>query len=111
MSDLCDQKCEVCSTGAPKLDEKTIENLHKKVPEWLILEDEGVKKLFREFKFKTFKDALSFTNKIGEIAEKNGHHPMIITEWGKVKVIWWTHKIAGLHTNDFIMAAKSDLLV
>ena len=65
----------------------------------------------RTFKFKDFAEALSFTNKIGRIAEEEAHHPLILTEWGKVTVTWWTHKIKGLHHNDFIMAAKTDLLL
>jgi 4a-hydroxytetrahydrobiopterin dehydratase len=62
------------------------------------------------FRFKNFRQALEFTNKIGDIAEQEGHHPVIVTEWGRVKVSWWTHKIQGLHQNDFIMAAKTDEL-
>ena len=60
--------------------------------------------------FPTFVDALAFTNKVGALAEEEGHHPALLTEWGKVSVTWWTHKIRGLHRNDFIMAAKTDLL-
>ncbi len=75
-----------------------------------IVEREQVKRLERGFKFKNFVDALAFTNKVGEIAEAEGHHPVIITDWGKVTVTWWTHKIKGLHRNDFIMAAKTDRL-
>jgi 4a-hydroxytetrahydrobiopterin dehydratase len=67
-----------------------------------------VKHLEKEFKFDNFVHALAFTNKIGELAEEEGHHPALLTEWGKVTVSWWTHKIRGLHRNDFIMAAKSD---
>jgi 4a-hydroxytetrahydrobiopterin dehydratase len=67
-----------------------------------------VKRLERVFKFKNFVQALEFTNKIGAIAEAEGHHPLLVTEYGRVTVDWWTHVIKGLHKNDFIMAAKSD---
>jgi 4a-hydroxytetrahydrobiopterin dehydratase len=70
----------------------------------------GTNHLMRVFKFKNFVEALDFTNGVGRIAEIENHHPMIITEWGKVSVHWWTHKIGGLHKNDFIMAAKVDQL-
>jgi 4a-hydroxytetrahydrobiopterin dehydratase len=77
------------------------------VPDWELVEREGVKRLERTFKFKDFAQALAFTNRVGELAEQQDHHPVIVTEWGKVKVTWWTHKIRGLHQNDFIMAAKT----
>jgi 4a-hydroxytetrahydrobiopterin dehydratase len=67
-------------------------------------------RLERAFKFKDFAEALAFTIKVGEIAEAEGHHPALLTEWGRVTVTWWTHKIRGLHRNDFIMAAKTDHL-
>ena len=72
---------------------------------------DGVKRLERIFKLKNFVDAMEFTNKIAVIAEEQGHHPLIITEWGRVTVQWWTHVIKGLHKNDFIMAAKTDELL
>jgi 4a-hydroxytetrahydrobiopterin dehydratase len=74
------------------------------------VERKGTKRLERTFKFENFAQALSFTNKVGEQAEEEGHHPALLTEWGKVTVTWWTHKIGGLHRNDFIMAAKTDEL-
>ena len=78
------------------------------VPEWQIIERDGVKQLERVFQFPDFVQALAFTNRVGAIAEAEGHHPALLTEWGKVTVTWWTHKIKGLHRNDFIMAAKTD---
>jgi len=78
------------------------------VPDWSIVEVDNVKRLERVFRFDNFAHALAFTNKLGEIAEEEGHHPALLTEWGKVTVTWWTHKIGGLHRNDFIMAARSD---
>ena len=87
-----------------------IEDLLLHVIGWQVKEVDGVKRLERVFKLKNFVDAIDFTNKIGVIAEEQGHHPLIITEWGRVTVQWWTHKIKGLHRNDFIMAAKTDEL-
>jgi len=78
------------------------------IPHWEIIVEENVPRLRRTFKFKNFVEALNFTNKVGEIAETEGHHPMLITEWGRVTVVWWTHAIRGLHKNDFIMAAKTN---
>jgi len=80
------------------------------VPDWQVVEREGIQHLERVFKFKNFSQALAFTNRVGELAEAEGHHPALLTEWGKVTVTWWTHKIRGLHRNDFIMAAKTDKL-
>jgi len=80
------------------------------VTDWELEVVKDVPRLRRRFRFKDFKEALAFTNSIGELAESEGHHPRIVTEWGSVTVEWWTHKIAGLHNNDFIMAAKSDAI-
>ncbi|MCA1789661.1 MAG: 4a-hydroxytetrahydrobiopterin dehydratase [Thioalkalivibrio sp.] len=70
----------------------------------------GIRQLERVFNCDNFADALVFTNKVGELAESAGHHPAILTEWGRVTVTWWSHKIRGLHRNDYIMAAKTDAL-
>jgi 4a-hydroxytetrahydrobiopterin dehydratase len=67
--------------------------------------------LSRTFIWRNFAEALAFTNRVGTLAEAEGHHPLLITEWGKVTVQWWTHKIKGLHRNDLIMAAKTDALM
>ena len=75
---------------------------------WQIIVIAGINHLQKIYKFKNFEQALHFTNKVGAIAEQEKHHPAILTEWGKVTVTWWTHKITGLHANDFIMAAKTD---
>ena len=80
------------------------------VPEWDLVEIDGVKRLRRVFTFDDFPQALAFTNAVGRIAEEEGHHPALLTEWGRTTVSWWTHKIRGLHRNDFIMAAKTDEL-
>jgi 4a-hydroxytetrahydrobiopterin dehydratase len=78
---------------------------------WQITEVSGIERLEKSFPFKNFAQALHFTNQVGAVAEQANHHPAILTEWGRVTVSWWTHKIAGLHVNDFIMAAKTDQLV
>ncbi len=80
----------------------------KQIPTWVILEPDGEKRLEHVYKFKDFATALAFTNKVGEIAEAQGHHPAILTEWGSVGVAWWTHTIGGLQRMDFIMAARTD---
>jgi 4a-hydroxytetrahydrobiopterin dehydratase len=105
---LTNLKCEVCRAGAPKVTDEEIAEYHPQVPQWNIVDHDGIQHLDRVFKFKNFVEALAFTNKVGELAEEEGHHPALLTEWGKVTVSWWTHKIAGLHRNDFIMAARTD---
>ena len=104
-------KCVPCQGGVPTLTDSEIAQLQPQVPLWTVVErpkEVGIRLLERSFNFADFSEALTFTNKVGELAEKEGHHPDILTEWGKVTVMWWTHKIKGLHQNDFIMAAKTD---
>ena len=108
MSELAEMKCSACRGGEPTLTDEEIAELHPQVSEWRVVEREGVKRLERTFGFGDFAQALAFTNEVGEQAEEEGHHPALLTEWGKVTVTWWTHKIGGLHQNDFIMAAKTD---
>jgi 4a-hydroxytetrahydrobiopterin dehydratase len=108
MTELKEQKCVPCRGGEPTVTAEELNAYHKQIPAWDVIEVDGVKRLQREFKFKNFAEALAFTNKVGAIAEKEDHHPLLKTEWGKVTVTWWTHKIHGLHRNDFIMAARSD---
>ena len=110
MTELREMKCVACRGGEPKLTESEILDLRPQIAEWQVKEVNGEKRLERVFKFKNFVQALEFTNKIGTIAEQEDHHPLLITEWGRVTVDWWTHTIGGLHKNDFIMAAKSDFL-
>jgi 4a-hydroxytetrahydrobiopterin dehydratase len=108
MEELTEQKCEACRIGAPSVTPEEIKQLQPQLPGWQMITEDGIPKLDRTFKFKNFKDAIAFTDEVGEAAEKEGHHPRLITEWGKVAVTWWTHKIRNLHKNDFIMAAKTD---
>ncbi|MFN2184650.1 MAG: 4a-hydroxytetrahydrobiopterin dehydratase [Anaerolineae bacterium] len=96
--------------GEPTVTEEALVELKAEVPDWRVVEQDGVKRLRRVFKFEDFAQALAFTNRVGEMAEEEGHHPVLVTEWGKVTVTWWTHKIGGLHQNDFAMAAKTDRL-
>jgi 4a-hydroxytetrahydrobiopterin dehydratase len=79
-----------------------------KLPEWQVVERDGLKRLERVFRFKNFVNALAFTNRVGELAEAEGHHPALLTEWGKVTVTWWTHEVTGLQRKDFVMAAMTD---
>ena len=105
---LTQEKCVACRADSPRVTEQEIAVFHPHVPEWEILDDSGVLKLRRVYRFRDFAAPLTFTNSIGATAEDEGHHPQITTEWGRVTVLWWTHKIKGLHRNDFIMAAKTD---
>jgi 4a-hydroxytetrahydrobiopterin dehydratase len=82
----------------------------RQLPDWTLVESGGIKRVQRAFAFDTFMDALAFTNSVGELAEIVGHHPAILTEWGKTTVTWWTHSLGGLHLNDLIMAARTDQL-
>ena len=111
MTDLSKLKCVACRGGEPTLTDEQITALQPQVREWRVKEENGEKRLERIFNFKNFAEAITFTNKVGVAAEEEDHHPLIVTEWGKVTVQWWTHKIRGLHQNDFIMAAKTDKLL
>jgi 4a-hydroxytetrahydrobiopterin dehydratase len=104
-------KCVPCRGGEPTVTPEEMTSLLTKIPDWQLKQQDTEPRLERVFKFKNFAEALAFTNKVGQIAEEEDHHPAILTEWGKVTVSWWTHKIKGLHRNDFIMAAKTDELV
>ncbi len=106
---LAKMQCEVCRVGAPPVTDEEVAELQPLVPEWKIVQHNGYRQLERVFKFKDFAQALAFTNRVGAQAEAEGHHPSILTEWGRVTVTWWTHKIKNLHRNDFIMAARTDM--
>ena len=109
--DLLNEVCVACRKDAPRVTDEEIVELKPLIPDWTLEDHDGVPRLVRTYRVKTFRDALNLTQQIGELAEAEGHHPAILTEWGKVTVSWWTHKIRGLHRNDFIMAAKTDALV
>ena len=108
MSELSKEKCEACRSDAPRVSDADLKTLIPKIPEWSVVVVETVMQLTREFSFRNFEQAMAFSNRVGDIAEAAGHHPAILTEWGKVTVTWWTHKIRGLHKNDLIMAARTD---
>jgi 4a-hydroxytetrahydrobiopterin dehydratase len=110
METLTQMTCVACRPDAPTLTDAEIAELHPQVEEWELVEVDGIKRLRRAFPFDDFAHALRFTNQVGELAEQEGHHPALLTEWGRTTVTWWTHKIKGLHRNDFIMAAKTDEL-
>lgn len=100
--------CIPCRKGDPPLSESEVAELLLQVPAWELAEVDGIPRLRRVFKFKNYVDAVAFTNKIAMTAEKEDHHPLIVLEWGRVTVQWWTHVVKGLHQNDFVMAAKTD---
>ena len=110
MITLLEQKCIPCTGSLPQATEAEINSYKTQIPDWNIVTENGELRLQRVYQFPNFKTALAFTNLVGEAAEEEGHHPALLTEWGKVTVTWWTHAIHGLHQNDFIMAAKSDRL-
>jgi 4a-hydroxytetrahydrobiopterin dehydratase len=111
MRTLSAERCVACRRDSPLVTAAEITELRSEVPDWQLLERDGIARLERVFRFPSFVDALAFTNRVGALAEEEGHHPALLTEWGQVTVTWWTHKIRGLHRNDFIMAAKTDGLV
>jgi 4a-hydroxytetrahydrobiopterin dehydratase len=110
MSSLSQQECEACRAGAPKVSDQELRELMPDIPDWQPVVIDGIMQLQRVFEFRNFAQAMAFSNRVGEIAEQAGHHPAILTEWGRVTVTWWTHKIKGLHRNDLIMAARTDEL-
>ena len=110
MEPLYTRRCEVCRLGTPVIKDEEANPLLVKIPAWRREFHEGVEKLIREFHFVEFKDAFDFTYKVATLSERENHHPALLTEWGKVTVYWWPHQINGLHLNDFIMAAKTDMI-
>ena len=110
MGALTNEKCAACRRDSPLISDAEIQELKPEVPHWTLVEREGIQQLERVFTTADFVHALGFTNRVGALAEVEGHHPAILTEWGRVTVTLWTHKIHGLHRNDFIMAAKIDAL-
>lgn len=110
MTTLAIEKCVACRGGDPSLTEAEIAELLPQIPEWQTVEQDAILRLQRIFKFKNYAQSLEFANKVAAIAEVEDHHPLIVLEWGRVTVQWWTHVVKGLHKNDFIMAAKTDEL-
>ena len=110
MSQLSEQTCQACRSDAPQVADSEIAKLLMEIPDWDLITVDGVKQLQRHYKFKNFRSAMAFSNQVAELAEAEGHHPAILTEWGSVVITWWTHAINGLHHNDFVCAAKTDAL-
>ncbi len=104
---LADKKCVPCRGGVPPLKGKDLEALHKVVPKWTVVDEHHIT---RAFSFPDFVQALAFVNRVGALAEEQGHHPDILLAWGKAEITLWTHKVNGLTESDFIMAAKIDRL-
>jgi 4a-hydroxytetrahydrobiopterin dehydratase len=107
---LTEMTCVACRADSPRVTPAEVQELRPQVPDWELVDVEGVPRLRRVFRFADFAEALAFTDAVGELAEAEGHHPELVTEWGRTTVSWWTHKIKGLHRNDFVMAAKTDQL-
>jgi 4a-hydroxytetrahydrobiopterin dehydratase len=109
MTALADQKCIPCSLGTPPLSGDELNSFYQQVSDqWKVMDEHHLE---RTFSFKNFREALAFTNEIGEMAEAEGHHPDLFLAWGKVKITLFTHKIDGLSESDFVFAAKVDQLV
>jgi 4a-hydroxytetrahydrobiopterin dehydratase len=111
VSSLADKTCVPCKGGVPPLKGKELDHLHHQLPNfahWNIVDEHH---LVRPYKFPDFKSALDFVNRVGAIAEEQGHHPDILLAWGKVEITLWTHKVDGLTESDFILAAKIEQLV
>ena len=108
--DYTEMACEACRAGAPPATDSELNGFLEQSPDWqrLVIDDEP--RLRRVYRCDNFASALVFTNAVGEIAEAEGHHPALLTEWGRVTVDWWTHKIRDIHLNDLILAARSDVL-
>lgn len=108
MAELSKQNCEACRADAPRISDDELRQLMPSIPDWQVIVADGIMQLQREFSFANFAQAMEFSNRVGDIAEAENHHPAILTEWGRVTVTWWSHKIKGLHKNDLIMAARTD---
>jgi len=111
MENLATQSCEACRIDAPLVETDEYNKFLMEIPDWQVVTVDGINRLSRAFKFKDYQEALTFTNKVAVMADTANHHPALLLEWGLVTVTWWSHKIKGLHKNDFIMAAKTDILI
>jgi 4a-hydroxytetrahydrobiopterin dehydratase len=107
MSDLASKNCVPCKGGVPPLKGAQLHALSHQLPNWNVVNEHHIT---RAFTFPDFKQALDFVNRVGAVAEAQGHHPDILLKWGKAEITIWTHKIDGLTESDFIMAAKIDSL-
>jgi len=103
MTSLADKSCIPCRGGTPALKGSALSDFRQQVPEWQVVDEHH---LIRAYKFPDFRSALAFVNRVGELAEEQGHHPDILLAWGKVEITIWTHAVNGLTESDFILAAK-----
>jgi 4a-hydroxytetrahydrobiopterin dehydratase len=108
MSELATRRCEPCKAGTPALAGEELQNLLGQLNGWSVTAAAAGKRLEKEYRLPDFRSALAFVNRLGEIAEQEGHHPDLELGWGRVKITLWTHSIGGLSVNDFILAAKAD---
>ena len=107
---LKESKCEACTIDAPLVSDSEAKVLFLELDGWVIESDSGINQLIKTYKFSNYAESLDFSNKVADLAESEDHHPKIVLEYGSVEVSWWSHKIKGLHKNDFICAAKTDLI-
>ena len=107
MDELAKLHCSPIGANTPRFNKQAVLDLVAQLPDWRTYEEDAELRLEKVFEFDDFRKALAFTNRIAQVANEEDHHPALLTEWGKVTVTWWTHKINGLHQNDFIMAAKT----
>ena len=108
---LKESKCEACTIDAPLVSDLEAKNLLSELDGWIIDSVSGIDQLVKTYKFSNYGESLDFSNKVADLAESEDHHPRIVLEYGSVEVSWWSHKIKGLHKNDFICAAKTDNLL
>ena len=107
---LKESKCEACTIDARLVSDSEAKILLLELDGWVIENDSGINQLIKTYKFSNYAESLDFSNKVADLAESEDHHPKIVLEYGSVEVSWWSHKIKGLHKNDFICAAKTDLI-
>ena len=110
MTPLQQQQCTLCRPDSAPVVDAEFDRLILELKDWQLEIRGGIKQLEKQFRFPDYLQSMAFTQRVGALAEAEDHHPSIVTEWGKVKVTWWTHSIKGLHINDFICAAKTDQL-
>jgi len=110
MDKLAERNCQPCREGDQPLSDEEIKQLLPSLPGWGIVERESIPRLEKNFQFFDFKEALDFANQVGEMAEEEDHHPAILISWGRAAVSWWTFVVDGMHENDFILAARTDLI-
>ena len=110
MSDLASQKCTPAKADAPHVTHDEVTAYLEQIPGWQVTKEEDLNKLRKTYFFKAYKDAVGFVDRVAAVADEQDHHPVIVLEWGRVTVTWWTHVLRGLHVNDFIMAAKTEAL-